>query len=150
MEAVHRALYAAGERNPGLWFDGCTGVSGEWEFHETRDYSERFRQKRVAERTVPMTHRTLQEALDPQPAASNVMKKLLGWIDRVDAASQAEHPCRPKFATEDGSPIFPREGEDDEYWWLTDISKRKLEQQRVLATERRAVHLIIMVTESVE
>ena len=135
VEAVHRALYAAGEGNPAKWFDGCTGVSGEWEFYETRDYPERFRQKRVAERSVPMVHRTLQEALNPQPAASNVMKKLLGWIDRVDAASQSEHPSRPRFAAEDGSPIFPREGDDDEFWWLTDISKRKLEQQRANAQD---------------
>ena len=32
---------------------------------------------------------------------------------------------------------------------LTEKADAKLEQQRVLATERRAVHLIIMVTESV-
>ena len=120
VEAVHRALYATGERNPGSWFDKCTGVSGEWEFHETRDYPERFRQKRVAERTVPMAHRTLQEALNRQPAASNVMNKLLGWIGRVDSASQAEHHARPRFAAEDGSPISPGEGDEDEFWsdWL--------------------------------
>ena len=75
VEPVHRALYAAGVRNPGSWFDGCTGVSDEWELRETQDdYSERFRQKRLAERTIPMKHRTLEEALNPQLAASMVME----------------------------------------------------------------------------
>ena len=55
----------------------------------------------------------------PQPNASTVIRKLLGWIARVDAASRA-NAVRPSFADEDGGDIFP-EGEP---WWLTDVSRR--------------------------
>ena len=55
----------------------------------------------------------------PQPNASSVIRKLLGWIARVDAASRA-NAVRPSFADEDGGDIFP-EGEP---WWLTDVSRR--------------------------
>ena len=53
----------------------------------------------------------------PQPNASTVIRKLLGWIARVDAASRA-NAVRPSFADEDGGDIFP-EGLP---WRLTDVS----------------------------
>ena len=50
-----------------------------------------------------------------------VFKRLLDWIDRCDIASQAGQ-LKPKFKTTDGESIFP--ADDEEQWWLTDISKR--------------------------
>ncbi len=53
------------------------------------------------------------------------MKRLLDWIDRVDRASQTHAP-KPAFQTEDGRAIFP---DDDEPWWLTDVSRRAPEEE---------------------
>ena len=52
-----------------------------------------------------------------------VFKRLLDWIDRCDLASQAGLP-KPAFKTTDGEDIFPTD--EEEPWWLTDISKRLL------------------------
>ena len=60
----------------------------------------------------------------PQPNASTVIRKLLGWIARVDAASRA-NAVRPSFADEDGGDIFP-EGLP---WWLTDVSRRAQDEK---------------------
>ena len=49
-----------------------------------------------------------------------VFQRLLDWINRCDVASQTGEP-KPSFQTVDGEPIFP---EDDDPWWLTDISRR--------------------------
>ena len=49
-----------------------------------------------------------------------VFQRLLDWIDRCDVASQTGEP-KPLFQTVGGEPIFP---EDDDPWWLTDISRR--------------------------
>ena len=44
----------------------------------------------------------------------------MDWIDRCDLASQSGAP-KPEFQTTSGEPIFP---ENEEPWWLTDISRR--------------------------
>jgi hypothetical protein len=77
------------------------------------------RQKR--EQRIPVKLRTLQEALNPQPRMSEVLFRLMAWIDREDVAWRAGLPP-PKFETEGGESIFPS---DDEEWWLTDVQKDK-------------------------
>ena len=81
---------------------------------------DRIRQRINNDHGVPLKFRTLAEVLNPQPDASVVIKRLLDWIDRVDTASQIGGP-KPPFQTEEGQNIFP---EDDDPWWLTDISRR--------------------------
>ena len=108
-------------------FGNCVSVSDEWTYEMGVPYG-RFQQKYIKERSIPMKHKTLQEALNPQPAANRVLMKLLGWIDRVDIAS-TEGSSRPAFATETGSNIFPANGDADERWWLTELSKRKADER---------------------
>ena len=62
----------------------------------------------------------------PQPNASSVIRKLLGWTTRVDASSRT-NAVRPGFADEDGGDILP-EGEP---WWLTDVSRRADDEKAV-------------------
>ena len=62
--------------------------------------------------------------MKPQVEASEVIKKLLKWISRVDEASRS-NAARPPFADQDGGAIFP-EGP----WWLTDVSRRVEEEQK--------------------
>ena len=45
----------------------------------------------------------------------------MDWVDRCDIASHTRLP-KPEFKTTDGEGIFPNN--DDDPWWLTDISKR--------------------------
>ena len=66
----------------------------------------------------------------PQPNASSVIRKLLGWITRVDEASRT-NAARPSFADEDRGDIFP-EGEP---WWLTDVSRRAEDEKGQAADE---------------
>ena len=49
-----------------------------------------------------------------------VFQRFLDWIDRCDVASQTG-AAKPEFQTTNGEPIFP---DNDEPWWLTDISRR--------------------------
>ena len=49
-----------------------------------------------------------------------VFQRVLDWIDRCDVASQTGAP-KPEFETIGGEPIFL---ENEEPWWLTDISRR--------------------------
>ena len=53
------------------------------------------------------------------------------WIDWADQNSQAGLP-KPPFETEDGEPIFP---EEEEAWWLTDISRRAAPEEKVEGDE---------------
>ena len=80
-----------------------------------------------------MVHKTLTEVLNPQPIASDVLLRLLAFIDRVDVASQNGSP-RPDFVAEDGEDIFPPAGGPNEKWWLTELSRRK-EEERVARDE---------------
>ena len=97
------------------WKRACS-VTNEWEYSAdpALELKSRIRQRRMPqnERSIPLKNRTLAEVLDPQPEASAVIKRLLDWIDRVDAASQEGLP-KPMFEDADGSPIFP---DDEEPW----------------------------------
>ena len=94
-------------------------VSREWEYKAS---SKSFVQRYIRERQVPMTHKTLDEILNPQPIAGRVLLRLLDYIDRVDRASQDGSP-RPKFIGDDGEPIFSPPGHPDELCWLTELSR---------------------------
>ena len=103
------------------FFEKACQVSGDWKYdHSKVGLVDRIEQKFSHERTVPLRFRNLAECLNPQPEAHVVFQRLLDWIDRCDVASQTGEP-KPPFQTVDGEPIFP---EDDDPWWLTDISRR--------------------------
>ena len=124
VEDVGSALKRAGYSDIDA-FIRWTDVSREWEYKAS---SKSFAQKYIRERQVPMTHKTLEEILNPQPVAGRVFLKLLDFTDRVDRASQDGLP-RPKFLGDDGEPIFPPSGHPDELWWLTELSRRKTEER---------------------
>ena len=73
---------------------------------------------------MPIKWRSLEETLNPQPVAFDVIRKLLQYIDRCDEASKTNLP-RPRFCAEDGSPIFPPEGDEHELWWLTELKRKE-------------------------
>ena len=73
---------------------------------------------------MPIKWRSLEETLNPQPVAFDVIRKLLQYIDRCDATSKSNLPA-PRFCAEDGSSIFPPEGNKFELWWLTDVKRRE-------------------------
>ena len=123
VEAVAVALRAAGF-DPDQVFDRAVGVSNEWKYNPDRPWQTRFSPAYIRERQVPPKHKELDEILKPQAAASIVIGRLLRWIERVDQASQAGLDRSP-FCDEDGSYIFPPEGDPDEKWYLTDLSRRK-------------------------
>ena len=85
-------------------------------------YDQRIKPRRKSEKLVNVKWRDLDEILNPQPRAQQVVHKLLGWIERVDRASQTGAP-RPAFETVDHESIFPEDDEDK--WWLTDVQNRK-------------------------
>ena len=116
-------------RRAGLNVDDCyakaVNVTGEWKYVAgDAALAERIVPKWHSEQTIPLWHRNTEEVLDPQPEASNVIHRLLSWIDRVDMASQ-RGDARPAFATLDGADIFPEE----ETWWLTELSRRSATKQ---------------------
>jgi len=99
----------------------CVQVTNEWTYSpEPHNILNRFKPMFVKERTIPIVHRTLSENLNPQPQAAAVIHRLLDWIDRVDEAVMI-NKRRPAFATMQGEPIFPEEGE---LWWLTDVQRK--------------------------
>ena len=119
IEDLGQALVAHGI-DVDSFFEAACKVSGEWKYDRSKSrLVDRIDQKYCHERAVPLRSRTLAESLNPQPDAHVVFQRLLDWIDRCDVASQLGHE-KPEFAS-DGNPIFP---DDDEPWWLTDISKR--------------------------
>ena len=83
---------------------------------------DRVQVRRKQEKLIKTSWRNLKEILNPQRSAQIVIYKLLGWIERVDRASQIGAP-RPAFETLDHQPIFPEDEEDK--WWLTDVQNRK-------------------------
>ena len=121
IEDVAQALIVAGISVDAFFEKACT-VTREWIYDKANHVrvKERIRQRINNEHGVPLKFRTLAEVLNPQPDASVVIKRLLDWIDRVDTASQTGGP-KPSFQTEEGQSIFP---EDDDPWWLTDITRR--------------------------
>ena len=52
-------------------FQRCIAVSNEWNYNATSspNVAERFSQKYMRQRSVPMAHKTLEEILNPQPVA---------------------------------------------------------------------------------
>ena len=68
---------AAALRRAGVDFDGvfgkCVEVSNEWTYDmnnpQNKPPSERFCQKYISDRQVPMVHKSLEEVLNPQPIA---------------------------------------------------------------------------------
>ena len=52
-------------------FQRCIGVSNEWNYNPTSssNVAERFSQKYIRQRSVPMQHKALEEVLNPQPVA---------------------------------------------------------------------------------
>ena len=104
------------------FFETACKVTGDWKYDPSKArLNDRIDQKYNHERSVPLKFRTLAECLNPQPDAHVVFQRLLDWIDRCDVASQM-NLSKPQFQAADGGPIFP-EDEDDQ-WWLTDVSKR--------------------------
>ena len=103
------------------FFEKACQVTADWKYDRCKArLVDRIEQKFSNERMVPLRFRSLAECLNPQPEAHVVFQRLLDWIDRCDVASQTGAP-KPAFQTIDGEPIFP---EDDDPWWLTDISRR--------------------------
>ena len=111
-------------------FSRAVTCTGEWLYDPCRQGSlrDRFTQRYQRERTMPIRWRSLQETLDPQPIANVVIRRLLTWMDSCDAASQRGWP-RPAFVAEDG-PIFPPEGTDEEFWWLTDVGSKAADKKQ--------------------
>ena len=64
---------------------------------------------------------TLVEVLRSSTRSIGSFPKIVASIDRCDVASQHGLP-KPTFETADGEPIFPED--EDDAWWLTDVSKR--------------------------
>ena len=121
VEDVAKALVTAGINVDAFFETACT-ITGEWKYDKTKArLRDRIDQKFCNERSIPLKFRTLAECLNPQPDAQVVFRRLLDWIDRCDTASQVGHP-KPAFETLDGDPIFPED--EDDAWWLTDVSKR--------------------------
>ena len=58
--------------------------------------------------------------------------KIVASIDRCDVASQHGLP-KPTFETPDGEPIFPED--EDDAWWLTDVSKRVASEDKIKSDE---------------
>ncbi len=104
-------------------FQRATTVTNEFVYTHGSggDIRDRFAPRLMSDRTLPVRHRILSEVINPQPAATNVIRKLSDWIEAVDLASQ-QGDARPAFKTTQGQPIFPGE---DEKWWLTDVQQRK-------------------------
>ena len=78
---------------------------------------------------MPLKLRALEEMLNPQPEAAKVLHGLLDWIGRADEASQRGEAAPPPTGL-DGKSLFP--GSD---WWLTDIERRQLDQQKEIAPD---------------
>ena len=124
VDDICRAVYAAGFDVDEFW-RRAVSVTNEWRYepHHPR-FVNRIQQRNFTEKSVPLKWRALSECLDPQPQALEVIKALLGYIDRCDAAANAGAP-KPPFCTADGAAIFPEEGVK---WWMTELSLRKEQQ----------------------
>ena len=132
LEDVAAALIKAGIDVHAFFERACT-VTGEWKYDKSKArLKDRIDQKFCNVRSIPLKFRILSECLDPQPEASVVFRRLLDWIDRCDIASQNSLP-KPAFETSDGDAIFPED--EDDAWWLTDISKRVAAEDKVKADE---------------
>ena len=132
LEDVAAAVIKAGISVDAFFERACT-VTGEWKYDRSKArLKDRIDQKFCNERSVPLKFRTVSECLNPQPDAQVVFRRLLDWIDRCDVASQSGLP-KPTFETLDGEPIFPED--EDDAWWLTDVSKRVAAEEQVNGDE---------------
>ena len=105
-------------------------VTDEWAYTDVQngrsasaatDVASRLERKRIAARTIPVTHRTLEEILNPQPSMQTYMSRFLEWVVREnDCLNHGESP--PAFETPSGAEIFPTD--PDNLWWLTPLQKR--------------------------
>ena len=122
LEAVYEAWREAG-CDANLCLRNCVEITKEFEFVEKQtEVKDKIKPRRIRENLVPVKHRTLAEILDPQPKCSAVLHKLLAWIDDCDLASQSGRP-KPECVDENGQDIVPTD--DDNLWWLTEMSARK-------------------------
>ena len=126
LEAVAAALRGVGLDCDEV-FNRAVGVSNEWRYNPDRPWDQRFYPAYIRQRQVPPTHKSIDEILKPQVSAAIVISRLLRWIERVDEASKTGAE-RPPFCDEDGGHIFPPEGDPEEKWWLTELSRRKEEE----------------------
>ena len=127
LEDIALAIARAGKDSE-AFFKKNLSVTNEWVYDpEPTRLRDRIKVKSTSEKTVPLRHKTLAEILRPMPDASNVIAKLLDYIDRVDMASQVGAP-KPAFKTVEGGSIFPEDPEDA--WWLTDISRKAPEEEK--------------------
>ena len=96
-------------------FERSVKCSGEFIYDPCKSggLKDRFTQKYNSQRTVPISWRSLAVSLNPQPVAFAVIRRVLEWIDRCDDASKQNLPATP-FETENGTPILPPEGSEDE------------------------------------
>ena len=128
---------AAAWNEAGLDVGDCVAkaakVTGEWEYtaaavgvDHCRNVRARLKPVYQEERRVKLRLFTVQEILNPQPKAADVVHALLEWIDAADAASQSNRE-KPLFVRPDGNPIFPA----DEEWWLTELEKRKTHEAHI-------------------
>ena len=127
LQDVAAALITAGI-SVDEFFETACKVTGDWKYDPSKArLNDRIDQKYNHERSVPLKFRTLAECLNPQPDAHVVFQRLLDWIDRCDVASQM-NLSKPQFQAADGGPIFP--DDEDDQWWLTDVSKRLASEDR--------------------
>ena len=120
LEDVAAALLA---RNVDVdkYFEDACSVTREWVYdRQGPRLRDRFKVKFNNEQAIPVKLKSVEDIINPQPDAQVVIHRLLGWMDRIDSASQTG-ASRPPFRTIDGGEILPR---DDEPWWLTDVSRR--------------------------
>ena len=96
LEEVEQAWRELGYDVHECW-QRAVSVTGEWQYQRGgASVQDRIVQKRLEERRIPLKHRTMQEVLDPMPRASEVIQKLLAWIDECDLASQEDKPRRTR------------------------------------------------------
>ena len=125
LEDLAAALVARGVDVDKYFEDACS-VTREWIYdREALRLRDRIKVKFNNEHALPVKLKALDEILNPQPEAQVVIHRLLDWMGRVDLATQTGAP-RPSFRTADGHDIFP---DNDEPWWLTDVSRRAPEEQ---------------------
>ena len=65
-------------------FQRCIGVSNEWNYNPTSSSNvvERFSQKYIRQRSVPMTHKTLEEVSTRNP----LHRRLVSYIPACNSA----------------------------------------------------------------
>ena len=111
----------------------CVTVTNEFQYIESQErIKDKIKPRRTEATLIPVKNKTLTEILNPQPKCSVVLHKLMEWIDECDLASQTGKP-KPECLDKDGQPIIPTD--DDNLWWLTEMSARKTEEKDAKADE---------------